>query len=100
MVTFDSANRFRFSRSLTNDAGFRPGQQVAVVSNNSRNSFRIVLASKVSKNTNAPRYSVEKDGRIRVAETVLNNMGIRRTSRKSTKRLSASASRGSITVNI
>ena len=60
MVTFDSANRFRFSRSLTNDAGFRPGQQVAVVSDNSRNSFRIVLASKVSKKSNAPSWIVLK----------------------------------------
>lgn len=99
MVTFDSANRFRLSRSLSQEAGFRPGQKVAVVST-SRNSFRIVLASKMPKNSNSPRYSVEKDGRIRVAENVLNNMGVRRSSRRTTNRLSANASRGSIAVSI
>lgn len=99
MVTFDSANRFRLSRSLSQDAGFRPGQKVAVVSA-SRNSFRIVLASKMPKNSNTPRYSVEKDGRIRVSENALSNMGVRRSSRRTTNKFSANASRGSITVTI
>lgn len=99
MVTFDSANRFRLSRSLSQDAGFRSGQRVAVVPT-SRNSFRIVLASKMPKNSNSPQYTVEKDGRIRVSENALNNMGVRRSSRRTTNKFSANTSRGSITVTI
>lgn len=99
MVTFDSANRFRLSSSLSREAGFRPGQQLTVVSN-SRNSFRIVPMSKARKSDDSPRYSVEKDGRIRVAETVLNNMGVRRSSRRNSNKFSAKTTRGSITVNI
>jgi hypothetical protein len=99
MVTFDSANRFRLSSSLSREAGFRPGQQLTVVSN-SNNSFRIIPMRKTRKADNSPRYSVEKDGRIRVSETVLNNIGVRRSSRKSSNKFSANATRGSITVNI
>jgi hypothetical protein len=99
MVTVDSARRFRLSSSLSKEAGFRPGQQLAVIAN-SKNSFSIVAGRKVSKSSDAPRYSVEKDGRIRVYEKALNNIGVRRNLRRKTSNLSANVSRGSITVNM
>jgi len=100
MVTVDSSRRFRFSNKISREAGFRPGQKLAVVAT-SGNSFQIVSSSKVSRNSEAIRYSVEKDGRIRVAESVLNRIGVRRNSRRrNSSTFPVNVSRGSITVNI
>lgn len=99
MVTVDAARRFRLSSSLSREAGFRPGQELAVVAS-SKNTFQLISGRRVSKKSNAPRYSVEKDGRIRVSETVLRSLGVKRDARRRTPKLSAQVSRGSITVSI
>lgn len=101
MVTVDASKRIRISSKATRQAGFRPGQQLAVVSvDGSNTSFRIVSASRISKKVPSARYSVEKDGRIRVAETVLNSLGIRKSNSKRKNSLSVIATRGSITVSM
>lgn len=100
MVTVDSSRRFRFSNKISREAGFRPGQKLAVVAT-SGNTFQIVSSRKVAKNSDAIRYSVEKDGRIRVSERRLKALGVTRNSRKrSTVTFPVNVSRGSITVSI
>jgi hypothetical protein len=99
MVTIDAARRFRLSSSLSREAGFRPGQELVVIAN-SKNTFQLVSGRKVSKKSDAPRYSVEKDGRIRVSETVLRSLGVKRDGRRRLSNFSAQVSRGSITVSL
>ena len=100
MVTVDSSRRFRFSNKISREAGFRPGQKLAVVATSS-NTFQIVSSRKVSKNSDAIRYSVEKDGRIRVSESGLNRLGVTRNSRRrNVSSFPVNVARGSITVSI
>ena len=56
MVTVDAARRFRLSSSLSRDAGFHPGQELAVVAS-SKNTFQLISGRRVAKKSNAPRYS-------------------------------------------
>lgn len=95
MVTVDSAGRIRLSRQASSNAGFRPGQKIAVVAE-SKNSFRITSNSNVSNGTDSANYSVEKDGRIRVAKTVVRELGVR--SRR--KNMKADVQNGSIVVTM
>jgi hypothetical protein len=95
MVTVDSAGRIRLSRQASSNAGFTPGQKIAVVAE-SKNSFRITSNSNVSNGTDSANYSVEKDGRIRVAKTVVRELGVR--SRR--KNMKADVQNGSIVVTI
>lgn len=96
MVSVDSSGRIRFSTQLVKSAGFRPGQQIAVVADG-RNSFTIMPASKVSKSTESARYSVEQDGRVRVSKSVLSELGVRAGKRK---KLGVDARKGSINVSL
>ena len=101
MVTVDASKRIRISSRATRQAGFIPGQRLAVVPVEGFNtSFRIVSASRISKKILSARYSVEKDGRIRVAETAVNSLGVRRSKSKRKNSLSVTATRGSITVSM
>lgn len=95
MITVDAAGHIRFSNEASRGAGFRPGQKIAVVAEN-RNSFRIMASSKVSKATDAIRYSVEKDGRIRVSKSKVNTLGVK--SRR--KNMTADVTRGNIVVTM
>jgi hypothetical protein len=101
MVTVDSTGYFRISRKASKEAGFRVGQRLAVVQDpNHRSSFNIVSSSRVSKSREALRYSVEKDGRIRVNSNRLNSLGVSRTSKNRSTSPNFKISRGCITVNI
>ncbi len=101
MITVDSSGRIRISSRVTRQAGFKPGQKLAVVpKDGSRNSFEILSASRVSKNTNSARYSVEKDGRVRVAESVVRSLGVRRSNSRRKDSLNVTQSRGNITVSM
>lgn len=95
MITVDAAGRIRLSREASRGAGFRPGQKIAVVAEG-QNSFRIQSAAKTSKSTDSARYSVEQDGRIRVAKTAVRELGVR--SRR--KNMSADVKKGSIVVTM
>lgn len=95
MVTVDSSGRIRLSSQLVKSAGFRPGQSLAVVAN-SKNSFDIISASKAPKNGDWAAYSVEQDGRVRVAKSTLSNMGVN----GKRKNITADSKKGSITVSM
>jgi len=95
MITVDTAGHIRFSNQASKGAGFRPGQKIAVVAEG-QNSFRIQSATKVSKNVDSARYSVEKDGRIRVSKNVVRKLGVK--SRR--KNMTADVNRGSILVTM
>jgi len=95
MITIDAAGRIRLSRADSNAAGFRPGQKIAIVAEG-QNSFRIQSGAKTSKSTNSAPYSVEKDGRIRVAKTSVSSLGVK--SRRKT--MSADVQKGSIVVTM
>lgn len=95
MVTTDSSGRIRLSNEASRDAGFRPGQKIAVVAEG-QNSFRIQPAAKTAKSTNSARYSVEKDGRIRVNRNAVRTLGVK--SRR--KNLTADVQKGSIVVTM
>lgn len=95
MLTVDSSNRIRLSRSETRKAGFHPGLPVAVIPTD-KSSFIIVPARKVARGTRMLNYSVEKDGRMRVSIPAVRGMGLRNSSRHS--KYSVIASKGSIVV--
>ena len=95
MITVDAAGRIRFSREASRGAGFRPGQKIAVVAE-AQNSFRIQSAAKTSKSTDSARYSVEKDGRIRVNRAAVRDLGVK--GRR--KNMSADVRKGSIVVTM
>jgi hypothetical protein len=95
MITVDAAGRIRLSREASRGAGFRPGQKIAVVAEG-QNSFRIQSAAKTAKSTDSARYSVEQDGRIRVAKTAVRELGVK--SRR--KNMSADVKKGSIVVTM
>ncbi len=95
MITVDAAGRIRLSREASRGAGFRPGQKIAVVAEG-QNSFRIQSAAKTAKSVDSARYSVELDGRIRVAKTAVRELGVK--SRR--KNMSADVKKGSIVVTM
>ena len=95
MITFDVAGRIRLSGEASRRAGFRPGQKIAVVAEG-QNSFRIQSAAKTSKSTDSIRYSVEKDGRIRISKNGVTNLGVK--SRR--KNMTADVQKGSIVVTM
>lgn len=95
MVTVDSSGRIRLSSQLVKSAGFRPGQSLAVVSNG-KNSFDIIAESKAPKSGDWASYSVEQDGRVRVAKTTLANLGVK----GKRKNITADSKKGSITVSM
>jgi hypothetical protein len=97
MLTVDSSNRIRLSRSETRKAGFHPGLAVAVVPTD-KNSFSIVPLRKVTKGSKMLHYSVEKDGRMRVSIPAIRDMGVRNSSRRSN--YSVTSTRGSIIVTM
>mgnify|MGYP006890782732 FL=1 len=66
----DRTQRLRISASVSRQAGFSPGQRVAVIAN-SKTEFTVVPSNKVPRNTASVSYTVEADGRIRVARSVL-----------------------------
>lgn len=88
MISLDSSGDIRISRQAVRTAGFRPGNKVAVT-RTGENSFTIFPSSKVSNNTESARYTVEKDGRIRVNRNVVKSLGVR--SRRKTMACQASS---------
>jgi hypothetical protein len=98
MITVDAAGRIRLSREASRGAGFRPGQRVAVIAEGN-NAFRIQSAAKTPKTVMCHRYSVERDGRIRVNQAAVANLGVTGT-RNATRTMSANVNRGSIVVNM
>lgn len=95
MITVDASGRIRLSREASRGAGFRPGQKLAVVSEG-QNSFRITSAAKVSSSADSHRYSVEKDGRIRVNRNAVRSLGVK--SRR--KSVTANVTKGNIVVTM
>jgi len=95
MITVDAAGRIRLSREASRGAGFRPGQKIAVVAEG-QNSFRIQSAAKTAKSVDSARYSVELDGRIRVAKTAVRDLGVK----SERKNMSADVKKGSIVVTM
>jgi len=95
MISLDTSGDIRISRQAVRNAGFRPGNKVAVT-RSGENSFTISSASRVSKNTESARYTVEKDGRIRVNRNVVSSLGVR--SRRKTMSCQAESRR--ITVSM
>lgn len=95
MITVDAAGRIRLSRKVSRWAGFYPGQQLAVVAEGS-NSFRIQPAARTSKSTDSARYSVERDGRIRVAKNAVWGLGVK----SRTPNMTAGIRKGSIVVTV
>jgi hypothetical protein len=95
MITVDAAGRIRLSREASRGAGFRPGQKIAVVAEG-QNSFRIQSAAKTAKSVDSARYSVELDGRIRVAKTAIRDLGVK----SKRKNMSADVQKGSIVVTM
>lgn len=75
MVTVNSSGHIRFSSRVVKSAGFRPGQHLAIVPT-SKTSFDIIPAHKALKNGIWSKYSVEKDGRVRVSKSTLLRMGV------------------------
>jgi hypothetical protein len=95
MISLDASGDIRISRETVRNAGFRPGNRVAVT-RSGENTFTISSASRVSKNTESARYTVEKDGRIRVNRNTVQSLGVR--SRRKT--LSCQTASRSITVSM
>ena len=95
MISLDASGDIRISRETVRNAGFRPGNRVAVT-RSGENTFTISSASRVSKSTESARYTVEKDGRIRINRNTVQSLGVR--SRRKT--LSCQASSRSITVSM
>jgi hypothetical protein len=95
MITVDATGRIRLSREASRGAGFRPGQKISVVSEGT-NSFRITSSARVSKSTDSARYSVEKDGRIRVNRNAVRSLGVRSTRKSPT----VNVTKGSIVVTM
>jgi hypothetical protein len=95
MITVDAAGRIRLSREASRGAGFRPGQKIAVVAEG-QNSFRIQSAAKTAKSVDSARYSVELDGRIRVAKTAIRELGVK----SKRKNMSVDVQKGSIVVTM
>lgn len=96
MISVDASGRVRLSSQLTKSAGFRAGQKVAVVANG-KNGFTVTSAARVPKNTDNAKCSVEQDGRMRVATSILAELGVKASKRSN---LNASSAKGSITVSI
>ena len=95
MISLDASGDIRISRQTVRNAGFRPGNKVAVT-RTGENSFTISSASRVSNSTQSARYTVEKDGRIRVNRNTVQSLGVR--SRR--KSMSCQASSRSIVVSM
>jgi len=95
LITVDAAGRIRLSREASRGAGFRPGQKIAVVAEG-QNSFRIQSAAKTAKSVDSARYSVELDGRSRVAKTAVRELGVK----SKRKNMSADVQKGSIVVTM
>lgn len=95
MISLDASGDIRISREAVRSAGFRPGNRVAVT-RSGENSFTISSSSKVSNSTECARYTVEKDGRIRVNRNIVQSLGVR--SRR--KSMSCQASSRSIVVSM
>ena len=89
MITVDSAGRIRLSLKVSRWAGFNPGQQLSVTVEGP-NSFRIQPTTKSS------RYSVELDGRIRVAKNFVGRLGVKTRG----KNMVAGVCKGSIVVTM
>lgn len=83
MITVDASDRIRLSVDIGKRAGFRPGQKLAVITSGNSDTFTIIPASKISKGAKSARYSVEQDGRIRIAKSTLSSLGIKTGKRKS-----------------
>lgn len=98
MLTVDRSNRIRVSRKVTREAGFHPGQAISVVADPSnKNSFSIIPTRKVARGTRSLSYSVEKDGRARIAIPAVKELGVR-TSRR--PKYSANTTKGAIVVTM
>lgn len=95
MITVDSAGRIRFSQKASIGAGFRPGQKIAVVAEGT-NSFRIQSAANIPNAVDSARYSVEQDGRIRVAKSAVRRLGVRSRRRN----MAVNVNKGNIVVTI
>jgi hypothetical protein len=95
MISLDASGDIRISRQTVRSAGFRPGNRVAVT-RSGENTFTISSASRIPKNTEAARYTVEKDGRIRVNRNMVQSLGVR--SRR--KSMSCQAENRRITVSM
>lgn len=98
MLTVDRSNRLRVSRKVTREAGFHPGQAISVIADaNNKNSFAIVPSRKVARGTRSLSYSVEKDGRARIALPAVKELGVR-ASRK--PKYNATTTKGTIVVTM
>jgi hypothetical protein len=78
MITSTRDNRIRISRRTLTEAGFQSGDQISVIRNTS-NSFSIVPMNSTAARSaeNRADYRVECDGRTRISNTTLRNLGIR-----------------------
>lgn len=96
MISVDASGAIRLSSQLVKSAGFRPGQSIAVVAEG-KNSFSVVPATKVPKNTDSISYSVELDGRVRVSKNALaSTLNVRGKK----KNMAVDSRKGSITVSL
>lgn len=94
-ISIDSSGRLRLSSDIMASAGFRPGQNLAVIAEG-RNGFRVVPRSKAPKNSDSFAVRVEQDGRARVAKSKLKGLGI--SSRR--KHFQANVRKGSVQVSM
>lgn len=76
MIRPTSDGRIRLSRQVLNRAGFESGNRISII-RNSQNSFSIVPTKSVPKNTKSVNYHVESDGRVRISNSAIRNMGVR-----------------------
>lgn len=85
MITNTNDGRFRLSSRLTRTAGFKPGDEVAVIRDGSKN-IRITSLREAVKNADGQpvaKYHVERDGRLRISrKTIKSVIGVRANRKK------------------